>query len=194
MRDKTMPRKIVVTEYVSLDGVVEDPVGMEGSGLGNWTGPFSRGSEGDKFKVDEIFSAESMIYGRRTYEAFAAAWPNVEDQAGYADRMNSLPKYVASSSITEPTWTNTKVWCGNLVETVNSFKAGGDGDVLLFGSVSIVHQLAPYGVIDEWRLMVYPVVLGRGKPLFPPGVQISLAIAECRQFGGGIVLLRYVVA
>ena len=189
-----MSRKIIVTEYVSLDGVIEDPVGMEGSGLGNWTGPFSRGPEGDRFKLDELFAAESMIYGRATYDAFAAAWPNVKDEAGYADRMNSLPKYVASNSISEPAWANTTVWRGDLADTVRTFKAGGDGDVLIFGSASIVHQLAPQGLIDEYRLMVYPTVLGRGKPLFPPGGQFNLSLAECRPFGGGIVLLRYVAA
>jgi dihydrofolate reductase len=184
-----MSRKIIATDYVSLDGVIEDPVGMEGSGLGNWTGPFSRGPEGDKFKLDELAAAESMIYGRATYDAFAAAWPNIKD--AFADRMNSLPKYVASSSITEPSWANTTVWRGDLVETVRTFKAQGEGDVLIYGSASIVHQLAPHGLIDEYRLMIYPTVLGRGKRLFPPGGQIGLALAECRQLGGGIVLLRY---
>lgn len=187
-----MPRTIIATEYVSLDGVIEDPVGMEDSGLGNWTGPFTRGPEGDRFKIDELFAAEAMIYGRATYDAFAAAWPHIQDETGYAARMNGLPKYVASSSIGEPAWANTTVWRGDLVETVRAFKAQGEGEVLVFGSASIVHQLAPHGLIDEYRLMVYPTVLGRGKPLFPPGVSIGLTLAECRQFGGGIVLLRYV--
>lgn len=94
-----MPRKIVVTQYVSLDGVMQDPVGMENSGLGNWTGPFRRGPEGDKFKHDELFAADALILGRTTYEAFAAVWPHVKDEAGYGDRMNTLPKYLASSTL-----------------------------------------------------------------------------------------------
>jgi dihydrofolate reductase len=189
-----MPRKIIVTQYCSLDGVIEDPVGIEGSGLGNWTGPFSRGPEGDKFKIDELFAAESMIYGRVTYEAFAAVWPNVKDEAGYGDRMNSLPKYVASRTLTEPTWANTTVWCESLVETVTAFKAESEGDVLIFGSASIVNQLGQRQLIDEYRLMVYPVILGRGKPLFPANVRCGLSLAENRQLGDGIVLLRYAVA
>jgi dihydrofolate reductase len=102
-----MTRKIIVTEYISLDGVIEDPVGMEGSGLGNWTGPFSRGPEGDKFKHEELMEAESLIFGRTTYEGFAAAWPHMKDEAGYADRINALPKVVASSTLKDANWGET---------------------------------------------------------------------------------------
>jgi hypothetical protein len=94
-----MAKKIVVTEYISLDGVIEDPVGMENSGLGNWTGPFSRGPEGDRFKQKELFAADALIFGRATYEAVAAAWPHIKDESGYADRINTLPKYMASSTL-----------------------------------------------------------------------------------------------
>jgi len=186
-----MPCKIIVTQYVSLDGVLEDPVGMEGSGLGNWTGPFSRGPEGDKFKLDELFAAESLIFGRATYDAFAAAWPHVNDEAGYAERMNSLPKLVASSTLKEAAWRNSTIVEGDLVEAARAFKAQGQGDCLIFGSASVVHQLAPHSLIDEYRLMVYPTVLGRGKRLFGEGYAAPLALDECRALGGGIVLLRY---
>jgi dihydrofolate reductase len=108
--------------------------------------------------------------------------------------MNALPKYVASNSISEPAWANTTVWRGDLVETVKAFKADGDGEALVYGSASIVHQLAPQGLIDEYRLMVYPTVLGRGTPLFPPGLKVGLTLIDCRQLGGGIVLLRYAAA
>src|ERR1700726_4585405 len=99
-----MGRKIVVTEYVSVDGVVEDPVGMEGSGLGNWTGPYTRGPEGDKFKHDELLSADILMLGRRTYEGFAAVWPTVKDETGMADRINALPKYVLTTTLKQADW------------------------------------------------------------------------------------------
>jgi dihydrofolate reductase len=186
-----MPRKIVVTQYVSLDGVMEDPVGIESSGLGNWTGPFKRGAVGDQFKLDELFAADSMIYGRVTYTGFAMVWPQVKDDTGFAERMNTLPKFVASKTLREPTWSNSTIWRGDLVDEVAAFKEQGDGETLIYGSISIVHQLAPAGLIDEYRLMVYPTVLGRGKPVFPPNVKQSLAFVESRQLGDGIMLLRF---
>jgi dihydrofolate reductase len=164
---------------------------MEGSGLGNWTGPFTRGPEGDQFKVDELFAADSLIFGRKTYDAFAGAWPHVKDETGYADRMNRLPKLVASTTLKTATWDNSTVVDRDLVGAVGAFKAEGDGECLIFGSASIVHALAPHGVIDEYRLMIYPTVLGHGKRLFADRVTEALALEECRQFGGGIVLLRY---
>jgi dihydrofolate reductase len=189
-----MPRKIIATQYVSLDGVLEDPVGMEDSGLGNWTGPFTRGPDGDQFKVDELFAADSMIYGRKTYDAFAGAWPHIKDETGYAERMNALPKLVASTTLKAAAWTNSTLVDGDLVAAVRAFKVQGDGDCLIFGSASVVHQLQPHGLIDEYRLMIYPTVLGRGKRLFADGVATALALAECRLLGGGIVLLRYTAA
>jgi hypothetical protein len=108
-------KKIVVTEYVSIDGVIEDPVGMENSGLGNWTGPFSRGPEGDKFKLEELQAADSLIFGRVTYEAFAAVWPHMKDETGMAARMNTLPKIVASRTLKNPDWGDTTVWNGDIV-------------------------------------------------------------------------------
>jgi dihydrofolate reductase len=187
-------KKIIVTEYMSLDGVIEDPVGIENSGLGDWTGPFSRGSEGDQFKHEELMQADSLIFGRTTYAAFAAAWPHVKDEAGYAARMNGLPKIVASCTLTEPDWGQTEVWNGDLVAAARAYREKGEGVALIFGSASIVHQLAPAGLIDEYRLMLYPTILGAGKRLFAAGAKCQLSLAESRRFGGGIVLLRYVPA
>jgi dihydrofolate reductase len=187
-----MYRKIIVTEYISLDGVIEDPVGIEESGLGNWTGPFSRGVEGDQFKHDELFQADSLIFGRATYAAFAAAWPHIKDETGYADRINNLPKIVASSTLERPSWGHTEVWNGNIVAAAEAYREKSDGVALIFGSASIVHQLAPAGLIDEYRLMVYPTILGAGKRLFAAAAKRQLSLAEFRRFGGGIVLLRYV--
>jgi len=186
-----MSKKIIVTEYISVDGVIEDPVGMEGSGLGNWTGPFSRGPAGDKFKHEELMQADSLIFGRVTYEAFAAAWPQIKDETGYADRINNLPKVVATATLKHPTWGETTVWNGDIVAAAAAYREQGGGVALIFGSASIVHQLGLAGLIDEYRLMVYPTILGVGKRLYPANSDFQLALAECRQFDDGIVLLRY---
>jgi dihydrofolate reductase len=183
--------QIVVTEYVSLDGVIEDPVGMENSGLGNWTGRFSRGPAGDQFKQEELQSADSLIFGRRTYEAFAAAWPHIKDATGYGERMNRLPKVVASRTLQEASWGRTTIWNADIVSAASAFRAQGDGTALIFGSASIVHQLAAAGLVDEYRLMVYPAILGAGKALYAQGAKSTLKLVENRQFDDGIVLLRY---
>lgn len=163
----------------------------ENSGLGNWTGPFSRGPDGDAFKLDELKTADILIFGRRTYDAFAAAWPNMKDEAGFADRMNALPKFVATNSLANPSWGETEVWKGDIAATAKAFRIEGNGIALIYGSASVVHQLAPAGLIDEYRLMVYPVILGAGKRLYPDGIRSTLTLVESKQFGGGIVLLRY---
>jgi dihydrofolate reductase len=188
-----MPGKIISTQYVSLDGVMEDPVGMEGSGLGDWTGPFTRGPEGDKFKVEELFSAKALLFGRVTYDAFAAVWPTVKDEAGYADRMNALPKYLASSRGESAGWSHTQVLGADLTGEAKRLKGEINGEILIFGSTSVVHQLQTQGLIDEYRLMIFPTVLGRGNPQFAPGGQIGLSLIENRRFSDGIVLLRYKV-
>lgn len=186
-----MPRRIIVTEYMSLDGVVQDPVGMEGSGLGDWTGPFNRGPKGDAFKHDELMNAEAMIFGRFTYEGFAAVWPSVNDAAGYAKRMNDLPKYVASRTLHDLSWANSSLIAGDLVEGVAAIKDGAGGDVLIFGSASVVRQLLPRGLIDELRLMIYPTILGQGARLFPEKAAVQFRLLETKRFGDGIMLLRY---
>jgi len=186
-----MPRKLVVSQYVSLDGVTEDPVGMEGSGLGDWTGPFERGPEGDAFKMKELSDADAVLLGRATYDAFAAVWPTVKDEAGFADRINAMPKYVPSRTLAQAAWTNTTLWRGDVAGEVRKLKAEGDGDILVYGGAALIHFLIQHGLVDEIRLMVYPIVLGRGKKLFPDGVKLGLALEEGRQFGSGIMLLRY---
>ncbi|HYD51104.1 MAG TPA: dihydrofolate reductase family protein [Gemmatimonadaceae bacterium] len=186
-----MPRRLVVTDYISLDGVIEDPVGMEGSGLGNWTGPFSRGPEGDRVKYEELMASDVLLLGRRTYDGFAAVWPTVQDEAGFAARINAMPKYVASRTLTAATWTNSTVISDDLVGKVRGLKAQDGGDLLVYGSASVVHTLLPHGLVDEFRLMVYPTILGRGIRLFPDGVRTTLRLTESTQLGSGIVLLRY---
>ena len=186
-----MARKIIVTQYASVDGVIEDPVGMEGSGLGAWVEPYHRGPAGDAFKIAELNAADAMIYGRRTYEGFAAVWPEVNDPDGYASRMNSLPKYVASRTLKSATWSNSQLIEGDLVAAATAIKSQPGGDILIFGSGSVVHELLPAGLIDEIRIMTYPVLLGRGIRWFPEGSGVRLQLLETRTFDDGIILTRY---
>jgi dihydrofolate reductase len=153
-----MMRTIVVSEFVTLDGVMEDPGGAEG-GRGGWAFRFERGDEGNKFKFDELMAADAMLLGRRTYDGFAAAWPSMTDEAGFADKMNSMPKYVVSSTLTDPTWANTTVIRLEDVEDL-------EGNILVAGSGQLVQTLLEHRLVDEIRLVVYPTVLGGGKKLF----------------------------
>ena len=186
-----MPRKIIVSQYMSLDGVIQDPVGMESSGLGNWTGPFKRGPEGDQFKHEELFQSETLLLGRVTYDAFASVWPTLKDEAGFADRINAMPKYVVSRSLEKAEWSNTTILSQDAVSSIKSLKNQTGGNILVYGSAALVHSLIPIGLDDEYNLMVFPTVLGRGTRLFPEGVKSVMSLAESKQFGGGIVLLRY---
>ena len=187
-----MSGKIIATQYISLDGVIEDPVGMENSGLGDWTGPFSRGPVGDKFKEDELAKAEAIILSRRTYDGFAAIWPTMKNQ--YADRMNPLPKYLASRTVTNPAWSNTTLFGPDLAASVSEVKNKASGIILIYGSASVCHRLMLGGLIDEFTLIVYPVVLGRGVKLFPDGAKSALKLIENIQLGDGLVLLHYATA
>lgn len=153
-----MMRTIVVSEFVTLDGVMEDPGGAEGE-RGGWAFRFERGDAGDRFKFDELMAADSMLLGRATYEGFAAVWPTITDEQGFAAKMNSMPKYVVSSTLTDPAWANTTVIGLEDVE-------GLEGNVLVAGSAQLVHALVERGLVDEVRLVVYPTVLGGGKKLF----------------------------
>ncbi|TCR70548.1 dihydrofolate reductase family protein [Bosea sp. BK604] len=187
-----MPRKLVVAQYMSLDGVIEDPVGMEDSGLGNWVGPFSRGPEGDRFKHEELMAAEMLLLGRRTYDAFAPVWPQITDETGFADRINTMPKLVASATLQDGPWQSTRIVRGDIAGEVSRLRQGEGGDILVYGSRKLVQHLSARGLVDEYNLMVYPVALGRGGKLFDGG-QVDLALLEARPFGSGIMLLRYAV-
>jgi dihydrofolate reductase len=152
--------RIVVTEFMSLDGVVEDPGGSENFRYGGWSFEISRGDEGDKFKLDEAFSSDALLLGRVTYEGFAAAWPSREGE--FADKFNTMPKYVVSSTLKDPAWNNSTVLNGDLAEEVAKLKQEVDGDIVVHGSVRLVQALVEHDLVDELRLMVYPVVLGSG--------------------------------
>lgn len=184
-----MTGTLIATQYISLDGVIEDPVGMEDSGLGDWTGPFSRGPVGDAFKENELRDAAAMIYGRKTYDGFAAVWPDVPGD--YAARMNALPKYLASRTVADPKWSNTTLLDRDLVRAVARVKEATGGNILIFGSGSVCHQLMRADLIDELSLIVYPVVLGRGVRLFPEGKAARFGLIESTGLNDGLMLLRY---
>lgn len=155
--------RIVVTEFISLDGVAQAP-GGEDFKYPNWSFEFDRGEEGEQFKVDEARGAEALLLGRRTYEGFAAAWPQYEGEL--ADRYNGLPKYVVSSTLADPTWNNTRVLSGDLVEEVTRLKGDVGGDISVAGSIQLVQGLLELDLVDELHLMTFPVLLGTGRRLF----------------------------
>jgi len=158
--------KIVVTEFISLDGIVEDPGGAEAGAPADWT-TFDRGAEGDQLKLAELNAADAQLLGRVTYDGFAAAWPAIEDQAGFAARMNQMPKYVVSKTLHDPTWNNTTVLSGDPVTEITALKDKTARDILVAGSSQLVHLLASNDLVDQYNLMIFPVLLGSGRKLFP---------------------------
>ena len=184
--------KIVVTEFISLDGVIQDPGGSEDYSRGGWAFDFDRGAEGDKFKLDELFEAEAQLLGRVTYEGFAAAWPEREDEAGFAKAMNEMPKYVVSTTLERPEWQNTTVLSGDPVEAIARLREEVDGVILVAGSATLVQTLIEHDLVDELRLMVFPLLLGEGKRLFPAGeAKRPLRLTEAKTVGDGVAILRY---
>jgi len=184
--------KIVVTEFVSLDGVMEDPGGAEDYRHGGWTFEIDRGEEGNRFKLDEVFEAEAQLLGRVTYEGFAAAWPQREDEAGFAEKMNAMPKYVLSSTLREASWNNSTILRGDLVDEVATLRNEINGVILVAGSAQLVQGLVEHDLVDELRLMVFPVLLGAGKRLFGEVAEKKpLRLVESRTVGAGVALLTY---
>ena len=174
--------KLVVTEFVSLDGVFEDPGGAETYEHGGWTFEYNRGDDGDKFKMDELMEADVQLLGRRTYDGFAAVWPSRD--GSFADKINNGPKYVVSNTLTEPEWRNTTVISGDAVEGVSKLKDATDGTILVAGSGTLVRARLAADLVDELRLMVFPTILGRGQRLFPDGIdRLKLKLAESRTVG-----------
>jgi dihydrofolate reductase len=179
--------KLVVTEFVTLDGVMEDPGGAEAFDRGGWAFQFDRGEDGDRFKLDELLAADAQLLGRVTYEGFAAAWP--ERGGEFADLMNGMPKFVVSRTLGSADWANTTVLHGDLVEEVAALKTRFDRDVLVAGSARLVRGLLAADLVDELHLMVFPVVLGVGKPLFGDGRQLPFELVETRQTGSVAILV-----
>jgi dihydrofolate reductase len=174
--------RLVVTEFVTLDGVMQDPGGSEKAPGGGWAFRFDRGPDGDKFKQDELMAADAQLLGRVTYSGFAAAWPSISDEQGFAARMNSMRKYVVSSTLQSADWNNSVIVRGNVADEVRKLKAQPGGDILVAGSCQLVRALTQNELVDEYRLMIYPVILGRGKKLFADGLPpTNLKIVESRQ-------------
>jgi len=184
---------IVVTEFISLDGVIEAPGGGEEYEHAGWTFEFETGDAGMRFKFDELMEAEAQLLGRVTYDGFAAAWPSMTDEAGFADRMNGMPKYVVSSTLETADWNNTTVLSGDVAEAVAQLKRDVDGVILVAGSAQLVQALLAADLVDELRLMVFPVVLGSGKRLFGPtgGQKKRLALADAKPLEDGVTIMTY---
>jgi dihydrofolate reductase len=184
-------RKLVVSEFVSLDGVMEDPGGAEGYAHGGWTFQFPD-PEGMGFKLDEIRTHDAMLLGRVTYQGFAAAWPSITDEVGFADRMNGMPKYVVSTTLDVLEWNNSSLISDNVTERVQELKQSPGQDILVAGSATLVQALHQGGLVDEFRLMVFPIVLGSGKRLFGPSADVSrLTLTDSKVLDSGTLILTY---
>jgi len=182
--------KLVVTEFVSVDGVMEDPGGAEDFEHGGWSFQFDRGPEGDKFKLDETMASDALLLGRVTYQGFAEAWPSRTGE--FADKFNSMPKFVVSATLAEPEWENSTVIKGDVAEEVSKLKAQPGGDIVVHGSAQLVRTLMQHDLIDEYRLMVFPVVLGSGKRLFEDGGDMTaLRLVDTKAVGDGVLILTY---
>ena len=178
--------RIVVSQFVTLDGVFEDPGGSEGIDRGGWAFRYERGEEGDRFKLDEVMAADGLLLGRVTYEGFAAAWPSRTDELGFADKFNTMPKYVVSSTLSDPEWNNTRV------VTLDELP-GLEGELLVNGSGQLVQALLERGLVDELRLMVFPAVLGNGRRLFgQTDAELPFRLVKSQPVGGdGVTILIY---
>jgi dihydrofolate reductase len=182
--------KIAVTEFISIDGVVEDPGGSEDFKYGGWAFEFSRGDDGDKFKLDETTASDALLLGRVTYEGFADAWPSREGE--FADKFNTMPKYVVSSTLSDPEWANSVVVDGDLADAVSKIRGEHEGDIVVHGSAQLSRALLDQDLVDELRLMVFPVVLGAGKRLFgETGDKKALKLIESQPVGDGVMILVY---
>jgi len=183
--------RIVVTEFVSLDGVMEDPGGSEHSKHGAWTFKFNRGEEGNKFKLDETMNAEAQLLGRVTYEGFAQAWPERSGDP-FSAKFNSMPKYVVSQTLKTADWNNSTILKGNVVEEVRKLKQRLRGDILVSGSARLVQTLIANDLVDQLNLMVFPVILGSGKRLFGDTKDLkTLSLADSKSVGDGVLILVY---
>jgi dihydrofolate reductase len=182
--------KIVVTEFVSLDGVMEDPGGSEDFKYGGWSFEIPRGDEGDKFKLDEALEADALLLGRVTFEGFAEAWPSREGE--FADKFNNMPKYVISSTLDEPGWNNSTVLKGDLANEIADLRGKHDGNIVVHGSAQLVQSLLENDLVDELRLMVFPVVLGGGKRIFgDTSHKKPLELVDSKTVGDGVAILIY---
>jgi dihydrofolate reductase len=184
--------KVVVSEFISLDGVIEDPGGAEGTEFGGWTFRFPA-EDGQQFKFEELMASDVQLLGRVTYEGFAANWPEMEETAGeFGAKMNGMPKVVVSATLNDPAWKNTTIAGGDLPKVVAGLKKQYDGDILVAGSATLVAALREHDLVDEYHLMLHPLVLGQGKRLFEDGgTAADLSLVESRKVGPDVQLLIY---
>ena len=183
-------RKLIASTFVSLDGVMQAPGGGEEFKHAGWTFKIGRGEEGNKFKLDETLSSAALLLGRVTYEGFAAAWPSMKNE--FADKFNSMPKYVVSSTLEKAAWNNSTVLRGNVVEEVSKLRQKLNGDIVVHGSARLVQTLVEHDLVDELRLMVFPVILGTGKRLFgDTSDKKRLRLTDSKTVGDGVAILIY---
>ncbi len=183
-------RKVIVSTYMTLDGVMT----LDGDMGQKWHFPYWNDELG-KYAVDQLFASDALLLGRRTYEIFAASWPSVTDEQGFADRMNSLPKYVVSTTLEKAEWNNSTIIKGNVAEEVSKLKQQPGQAILMYGSAELMHMLMHHGLIDEFRLWVHPVVLGSGKRLFQDGSDTTvLTPMGTTTFTTGVTILSYQLA
>ena len=184
-------RRVVVSEFVSLDGVMEAPGGEEGHPHTGWVMLFPDPGQ-LAYKLEEVLEAEALLLGRVTYEGFAAAWPSRKDEAGFADKMNGMPKFVASTTLTELEWNNSTLLEGDVAEAVSKLKLEDGGDILVAGSRTLVHTLMEHDLVDEYRIMLFPIVLGSGRRLFPDTPDKTvLKLVDTKTFDSGVVVHTY---
>ncbi|VVB70101.1 Uncharacterised protein [uncultured archaeon] len=184
-------RKLIVSEFLTLDGVFEDPGGSEKTKYGGWSFEFWN-EQAMKFKQDELFAADALLLGRVTYQGFAAAWPSMKDEQGFADRMNSIPKYVVSTTLHALEWNNSHLIKENIIEEIKKLKQEESQDILVFGSGILVKTLIQENLIDEYRLMIHPMILGTGRHLFKEGIEkTKLKLLNTEKFDTGIIVLTY---
>src|SRR5918994_2816561 len=181
--------KIIVSEFVTLDGVMEPPGGEPGHPHSGWVFDFM-GEEQIQYKLEETLEAESLLIGRVTYESFAGAWPKRSGE--FADKLNAMPKHVVSTTLKDPEWHNTAVIGDNVVENISRLREGAGGPIVVHGSRTLVHTLMEYDLVDEYRLMIFPVILGSGRKLFPETpTKTTLRLVDSRSFGSGVVVHAY---
>ena len=186
-------RKIIVSEFLTLDGVSEDPGGAEKSRYGGWSFPFWN-EEAEKYKHDELFTSDTLLLGRKTYEGFAEAWPSMTDKTGFAERMNTLPKYVVSTTLQETSWHNSSLIQADIADEITKLKMEPGQNILVGGSGELVNTLQQHGLVDEYHLMIHPVIVGGGKKLFRKGTECKLKLKTAKTFQTGVAVLVYETA
>jgi dihydrofolate reductase len=186
-------RKLIVTEFVSIDGVMDSPGGEPGYEHSGWTLAHADGDDHFQYKLDEVMEADALLIGRVTYESFAGAWPDRTDEAGFADKMNAMPKYVVSTTLEDPEWNNTTVIKGDVADAIRALKESEGGPIVIAGSRMLVQSLYDHDLVDEYRLMVFPVVLGSGRRLFPDDAadKTPLKLTDVKRYESGVAVHTY---